>query len=78
MAATVGVMRFTARSLLVPKIFVNALLIKEVLFALRRSGLTPYFTRWSWSWTGPPHHAKRPPGQEEPGGQGETYHSPQV
>jgi hypothetical protein len=34
MAATVGVMRFTARSLLVPKILVNALLIKEVLFAL--------------------------------------------
>ena len=46
-AATVGIMRFTARSLLVPKILVNALLIKEFLWALRRSGLTPYFTRSS-------------------------------
>jgi hypothetical protein len=31
MAATVGSMRFTARSLLVPNTFVNALLIKEFL-----------------------------------------------
>jgi hypothetical protein len=34
MAATVGIMRLTARSLLVPKILVNALLIKEFLLAL--------------------------------------------
>jgi hypothetical protein len=46
MAATVGIMRLTTRSLFVPKILVNALLIKEFLWALRRSGLTPYFTRW--------------------------------
>jgi hypothetical protein len=34
MAATVGSMRLTARSLLVPKTFVNALLIKNFLWAL--------------------------------------------
>src|ERR1700744_4335579 len=43
MAATVGIMRLTTRSLFVPKILVNALLIKEFLWALRQSGLTPSF-----------------------------------
>jgi hypothetical protein len=33
MAATVGIMRLTTRSLFVPKILVNALLIKEFLWA---------------------------------------------
>jgi hypothetical protein len=33
MAATVGIMRFTTRSLFVPKILVSALLIKEFLWA---------------------------------------------
>jgi hypothetical protein len=34
MAATVGIMRFTTRSLFVPKILVSALLIKGFLWAL--------------------------------------------